>query len=131
MSSILSSVLTVLFALPILGSILVFLFGKVITKNSRRSLHIALDYTTILYIISVHFLIVTIWEISLFWLIILIMIVIAMMFVLVHWKVKEEIILQKVMKGFWRFNFMLFFLVYIALTFYGVISSVVTFSFST
>ncbi|MGG3562019.1 DUF3397 domain-containing protein [Neobacillus rhizosphaerae] len=129
MSSILSSVLTVLFTLPILGSILVFLFGKVITKNTRRSLHIALDYTTFLYIISVHFLIVTIWKISLFWLIILIMIVIAMIFVLLHWKVKEEIILKKVLKGFWRFNFMLFFLVYIALTFYGLISSAVNFSF--
>ncbi|MDQ1146811.1 ABC-type multidrug transport system permease subunit [Bacillus sp. SORGH_AS 510] len=131
MSSILSSVLTVLFALPVLGSVLVFLFGKVITKNSRRAVHLTLDYTTILYIISVHFLIVTILGKSLFWVIILLMIMIAMMFVFVHWKVKEEIILKKVMKGFWRFNFILFFLVYIALTFYGLISSAVTFSFST
>ncbi len=100
------------------------------TKNTRKSMYKALDYTTILYIISVHFLIVTIWGKSLFWLIILIMILIAMMFVLVHWKVKEEIVLKKVMKGFWRFNFIVFFLTYISLTFYGLIYRTLTFTFS-
>lgn len=130
MSSFLSSVLTVLFALPILSTVIVFLFGKAITKNSRKSVHMALDYSTIFYIISVHFLIVTIWRISLFWLILVIMLVIAMIFVLVHWKVQEEIIITRVIKGFWRVNFIMFFLVYIALTFFGLISSAVIFSFS-
>ncbi|CAH2713365.1 hypothetical protein BACCIP111895_00500 [Neobacillus rhizosphaerae] len=130
MSTIFSSVLTVFFTLPFTGSILVYFFIKLMTKNTRKSIHKALDYTTILYIISVHFLIVTIWGKSLFWLIILIMILIAMMFVLVHWKVKEEIDLKKVMKGFWRFNFIVFFLTYISLTLYGIIYRTVTFTFS-
>ncbi|WP_312469187.1 DUF3397 domain-containing protein [Neobacillus sp.] len=130
MSTIFSSVLTVFFTLPFTGSILVYFFIKLMTKNTRKSMYKALDYTTILYIISVHFLIVTIWGKSLFWLIILIMILIAMMFVLVHWKVKEEIVLKKVMKGFWRFNFIVFFLTYISLTFYGLIYRTLTFTFS-
>jgi hypothetical protein len=122
-------VLTVFFTLPFTGSILVYFFIKLMTKNTRKSMHKALDYTTVLYIISVHFLIVTIWGKSLFWLIILIMILIAMMFVLVHWKVKEEIVLKKVMKGFWRFNFVVFLLTYISLTFYGIIYRTLTFTF--
>ncbi|MFK9092321.1 DUF3397 domain-containing protein [Bacillus salipaludis] len=130
MSTILSALLTVFFTLPFLGSILVFFIIKLITKKSRKSLHKAVDYTTLLYIISVHFLIVTIWGKSFFWLIILLMIFIAMVFVFVHWKVKEEIILKKVFKGFWRFNFIVFFLAYITLTLYGIIHGAVIFTFS-
>jgi len=131
MSAFLSAILTVFFILPILGSILVFCVIKLITKKSRNSLHKAVDYTTLLYIISVHFLLLTIWEKSFIWLIILIMIVIAMVFVIVHWKVKEEIVLKMVVKGFWRFNFILFFLAYITLTLYGIIQGAVIFTFST
>lgn len=130
MSTILSAVLTVFFTLPFLGSILVFIVIKIITKKSRKSLHKAVDYTTLLYIISVHFLIVTIWGKSFFWLIIILMIFIAMVFVFLHWKVKEEIILKKVFKGFWRFNFIVFFLAYITLTLYGIIHGAVIFTFS-
>ncbi|MGG1678818.1 DUF3397 domain-containing protein [Neobacillus sp. NRS-1170] len=131
MSSIISTILTLFITLPFLGFLLTFLIFKLVTKNTRKSVHKALDYTTILFIFSVHFLIITIWGKSLFWLIILLMIVIAMMFVLVHWKVKEEIIIKKVMKGFWRFNFILFFFFYISLTLYGLIHRALTFTFST
>ncbi|MBM7654079.1 DUF3397 domain-containing protein [Neobacillus cucumis] len=130
MSTIFSSVLTLFFALPILGTILVFIVIKFILKSTKRSLHLALDYTTFLYIISVHFLIVTLWGKSFFWLIILVMLVLAMVFLLVHWKVKEEIIVKRVWKGFWRFNFILFFAAYFLLTFYGLVSRAISFSFS-
>jgi hypothetical protein len=123
--------MTVFFTLPFLGTLFVFFVIKLVAKNSRKSLQKALDYTTILFIISVHFLIVTIWGKSFFWLIILVMIFIAMVFVFVHWKVKEEIVLKKVMKGFWRFNFILFLLAYIALTLYGLIHRALIFTFST
>ncbi|MBV7503837.1 DUF3397 domain-containing protein [Bacillus sp. sid0103] len=130
MITFLSSIISIFFALPFLGFIIVFFVLKMFTRNTRKSVHLALDSTTILFIISVHFLIVTIWERSFFWLIILIMILIAMVFVFVHWKVKEEIILKKVMKGFWRFNFILFLLAYLALTLYGLIHRALIFTFS-
>ncbi|MFF2445951.1 DUF3397 domain-containing protein [Neobacillus sp. NPDC058068] len=129
MTAIFSSILTVVFTLPFIGSILVYLLIKLTTKNKRKSIHKALDYTTILYIIAVHFLIITISGKSLSWLIILFMILIAMVFVVVHWKVKQEIILIKVAKGFWRFNFIIFFLAYITLTLYGLIYRALTFTF--
>ncbi|MBS4211950.1 MULTISPECIES: DUF3397 domain-containing protein [Neobacillus] len=128
MSSILSTLLTLLFIMPFLGFLLVFLVFKLITNDTRKSVHHALDYSTILFIISVHFLVKTIWGNSFFWIILLVMIFIAIIFVVVHWKVKDEIILTKVMKGFWRFNFLLFFLAYISLTLFGVIHRAIIFS---
>ena len=130
MSIIFSFVLTVFFAIPILGTIVFFTVIKLFLKTTKKALHMALDYTTILYIISVHFLIMTLWEKSLFWLIILVMLVIAMVFVFVHWKIKEEIIVKRVWKGFWRFNFILFSFTYFVLTFYGLVSRAISFSFS-
>ncbi|MGG3466566.1 DUF3397 domain-containing protein [Neobacillus pocheonensis] len=130
MSSIISTVLTFFISLPFFGFLFTLFIFKLVTKNTRKSVHRALDYTTIFFIFSVHFLIITIWGKSLFWLIILIMIVFAMVFVIVHWKVKEEIVLKKVLKGFWRFNFIFFIIIYITLTLYGLIHRAVTFTFS-
>lgn len=129
MITIFSTIISFFFTVPLFGFIIVFFLSKLFTKDSRKSVHIALDYSTILFIISVHFLIVTIWGKSLFWLIILIMILFAMVFVVVHWKVKGEIFLNKVFKGFWRLNFLFFFLAYITLTVFGLIHRAVMFTF--
>lgn len=130
MSTIVSNILAFLFIMPFAGFLAVFIIGKLVTKNTRRSVHYALDYSTVFFIFSVHFLLKTIWGNSFFWLIILILILTAMVFVIVHWKVKQDIDLKKVMKGFWRFNFLLFSLVYIGLTIYGLIHGALTFTLS-
>jgi Protein of unknown function (DUF3397) len=130
LSTIFSNILALLFIMPFAGFLAVFFICRFVTKNARRSVHYALDFSTVLFIFSVHFLLKTIWEKSFFWLIILVLIVTAMVFVIVHWKVKEEINLKKVMKGFWRFNFLLFSLVYIVLTLYGLIHRALTFTLS-
>jgi len=125
-----SSVITIFLTVPLLGFITIFIINKLITKSSRKSFHKALDYSTILFIMAVHFLVITIWGKSLFWLILLVLIIIAMVFVLIHWKIKGEIILPKVFKGFWRFNFLIFFIAYVSLTLFGILRSAVTFTFS-
>lgn len=122
--------MTIFFMVPLLGFIIIFFLYKMITKNSRKSFHLALDLSTILFILSVHFLTMTIWGESFFGLIVIFLILIAMAFVVVHWKVKGEIVLNKVFKGFWRFNFLIFFFAYITLTVYGLLHRAVTFTFS-
>jgi hypothetical protein len=130
LTGILSTILTLLFFIPILGFIVIFIIYKLFSKNTRHSVHKALDLTTIFFIISVHFLLKTIWGHSFFVLIILVMIVTAMAFVVVHWKVKGEIDFTKVMKGFWRFTFLFFFILYVGLTLYGLMERALFFTFS-
>jgi hypothetical protein len=129
--TILTAIISIFFTVPLLGFMLVLFLSKLITKNVRKSVHTALDYTTILFIISVHFLIVTILGKSFFWLIILIIILSAMLFSVIHWKVKGEIVFKKVLKAVWRFNFLFFFTAYIGLTVFGLIERAVTFTFAT
>src|SRR4051812_28478022 len=112
-----STILSALFLIPPLGYLLVYLFFRIITKNKRKSILKAIDFTTLLFIPAVHFLIITIWGKSYFWLIIIIILSIAIVFVIVHWKLKGEIIFNKVLKGVWRFIFLFFFLTYLLLIF--------------
>jgi hypothetical protein len=128
-SAIFSAIITIFFTVPLLGFIIIFFLYKMITKNSRKSFHKALDYSTILFITAVHFLIITIWESSFFWLIFIVLILFAMIFVIVHWKIKGEIDYTKVFKGYWRFNFLFFFIVYISLTVFGLLHRALTFTF--
>ncbi|MDR7076391.1 putative membrane protein [Neobacillus niacini] len=130
MNSFISSIITIFLTMPLLGFFMIYILNKLITKNTRKSFHKALDYSTILFILAVHFLFITIWEKSFFWWIFLVLILIAMVFVVINWKVKGEIVFTKVFKGFWRFNFLVFFLAYISLTIFGILQSALTFTFS-
>ncbi|WML43604.1 DUF3397 domain-containing protein [Neobacillus sp. PS3-40] len=124
MIAIFTSIIAFLITMPLIGLFTTYFVIKKRTKNHRKSLHRALDYTTIFFIFAVHFLIITIWEKSLFWLIILFLLVLALAFVIVHWKIKKEIIFLNVLRGFWRCSFLVFFLAYFTLTLLGLIQRV-------
>lgn len=119
MPGIFSAFVATLITVPMIGYIAVFIISKQITGNHRRSVNLAIDLSTFLLVLSVHFLIITIWDKSFLWLILLVLFGLAALFVLIHWKYKEEIVLPKVFKGFWRFNFLLFFSAYVILVLFG------------
>jgi hypothetical protein len=114
-----SALVAVLITVPIIGYLAVFIITKQITGNHRRSVNLAIDFSTFLLVLSVHFLTLTIWGKSFFWLILIILFGLAAIFVWIHWQYKEEIVLPKVFKGFWRFNFLLFSSAYIILVLFG------------
>jgi hypothetical protein len=121
MTAFVSSIIATFVTIPLFGYIIVFIVSKLLTKKHRKSVGIALDVTTLLLIICVHFLIIAIWDHSLLWLILIILILTASIFVIAHWKIKHEIHLTKVFKSFWRFNFLLFSFTYLVLLIYGLI----------
>ncbi|WP_210363720.1 DUF3397 domain-containing protein [Bacillus sp. REN3] len=129
MTGIVSAFIAAIITVPLLGYLAVFIISKQLTGNHRRSVSLAIDFSTILLVLSVHFLIFTIWNKSFLWLIVLVLLTIAALFVLIHWKLKGEIVLPKVFKGYWRFNFLLFFSAYIILIMFGLFQRL-TFLFS-
>ncbi|WP_404331407.1 DUF3397 domain-containing protein [Mesobacillus maritimus] len=124
MTGFLSVAAATLVTLPLVGYLLMFIFSKQLTKNHKRSVQRAIDFSTLLLIISNHFLIVVIWGKSYLWLILLILIILAIIFVLYHWKVRQEIEYTRVFKGYWRMNFLLFFFSYVVLIIYGIVQRV-------
>ncbi|SFA75617.1 MULTISPECIES: DUF3397 domain-containing protein [unclassified Bacillus (in: firmicutes)] len=128
MGGVISNILATFISIPFLGYILLFVFFKTLTKNHRKSVQRAFDYSTLLFIIAVHFLIITIFGKSLLWFIILCMSFIGIVFAIIHWKTKGEVIFSLLFKGFWRFNFLLFFTAYFSLLIYGMIKRAVLFA---
>lgn len=124
MGAFLSSFISIFIMLPFLGYFLSFILVKQLTKNHRRAVSIAIDITTLILIISVHFLIKGIWGQSLLWLIILIILMIGLVFVIFYRSVRDEIEYSRVFKGFWRLNFLFFTTIYIILFVYGMTSRI-------
>jgi hypothetical protein len=124
LNTVFSAFIATLVTIPLLGYLAVFIISKQITKKHRRSVHIALDVSTFLFILSVHFLIIVIWNQSYLWMILLSLLVTAVIFVIIHWMVKQEISLRVMFKGFWRFNFLLYFTVYVILIIIGLVQRV-------
>lgn len=124
MSVVFSNLAAIFVTIPILAYVLIFVISKQITKQHRRAVRYALDGSTLLFIISVHFLITTIWEKSFLWLILLLILIIGVAVAFLNWKVKQEIDYNRVFRGFWRFNFLMFFSAYIILIIIGIVQSV-------
>ena len=124
MINLTSQLISFLVVFPIFTLFIVFVISKWITKKHRFSIPLALDISTIFFILSVHFLIQSIWNTSLFVFIIIFILLIGMIFVIIHWKIKEEINYKKICKGMWRITFLLFFLLYVFLVVYGLVLSI-------
>jgi hypothetical protein len=103
---------------------LIYVFARFITKNNKRSFHVAIDTSTFFFIIGVHYLIIIIWDQSYLWVILMVLVSIGMLMVIAQYKVKQEIHFKRVIKGFWRFNFLLFFLAYFCLALFGVMKRI-------
>lgn len=123
---IVSSFIATLVMLPILSYMIFFITAKQLTKNHRRSVHIAMDFSTVFFIFSVHYLIIVIWNKHLFWLLMLFVLLVACTVALIHYKVKQEIVFKKVLKGCWRLNFASFFCIYVLLSVVGVLIRIFT-----
>lgn len=124
MSELIAFTIATIVTIPFLGYIILFIICKQLTKNHRRSVFMALDWSTLLLIFSVHSLIMVIWDQSFFWVILLVMLIIAVIFILIHWKTKPEIVFLTIFRGYWRLNFLLFFTAYIVLMVIGLVQSV-------
>jgi hypothetical protein len=109
---------------PILIYIIIFVISKLVIKNHRKAVQSAIDYSTVFFILSVHFLVLAIWGKSFLWAIFIFLFTCAIIFVIINWRLKGEIVFYRVFKGFWRFCFLVFFIAYLVLTVYGVIERV-------
>ncbi|RIW36311.1 DUF3397 domain-containing protein [Bacillus salacetis] len=124
MSSFISGVAAIFTLAPFLGYLAAFIIMKQLSGNHRKAVNAAVNITTFLLIISVHFIILAIWDKALVWVLLLILLIGTGILSIIHWKVKEEIVFRKVIKGGWRLSFLLFSTAYIVLLFYGIASRI-------
>ncbi|WP_110112930.1 DUF3397 domain-containing protein [Bacillus sp. CGMCC 1.16541] len=121
MGTILGSIFATFVTLPLLAFIFSYMVLRKITKNKKKSFHLATYIMTFFLILAAHYLTYAISGVSYWWLITLLLLGIGMLTIFLHWKVKKDIHLPKVLKGFWRVNLLLFSILYVGLMIGGII----------
>ena len=124
MEHVLSAFIATLVTLPIIGYLIVFILTKQWTKSHRKAVQYGLNSSTILFIISVHLMIQSIFGVSLLWLVISIIILLSVIVVLVHLQLKGEIDYTNLLRGSIRLNALFFILSYFVLVVVGVTKNI-------
>lgn len=125
MLNIFAGLFATLITIPFIGFILVYLFSIMVIKSKKKSFFVSVDITTFFLIISVHYLLLIIIGKSLFWLILLVLLISIGLFTIVNWKMTQVLDTAKIFKGFWRFTFLLFFVVYFVLFITGMVQRII------
>lgn len=121
---ILSSIYGIIVIFPIVGYIIAFIISKLVLKNHKRAVFLAIDITTFIMIFSVHHIVKVVFNQSFFWLIIIIMLIFAAILVLYVYKTKGEIEYEKIFKSIWRMYFLLLLVTYVLLIFIGLYQTI-------
>lgn len=89
------------------------MFLKLFIKNSKRKLLLfTLDLSTILYISSFYFILNMFFPTATGWILVNLLLVILFISIILQWKAKRDIRFFKLIKGFWRISFFLFFILH-------------------
>ncbi|MCA0987971.1 DUF3397 domain-containing protein [Guptibacillus algicola] len=126
MGDVLIGIVATAVTAPLLAWYIVYIITVKVTKKKKYSIRLATDLSTLFFILSVHFICVELFQRSYLWIIFILMLIIAVAFTVLHWKTKEDISIRKVMKGAWRFNFLVFSTGYVLLLLIGLAHRIAT-----
>lgn len=106
--------------IPFLATWIFYFVSLKIYRHRWKAIHSAINYTTILYIIAVLFMLALIFENSFFGIIIGCILCLLVTIIIYQWKMKSEIMFFRAVKVLWRICFLFFTFMYICLVFIGV-----------
>lgn len=110
---------------PIIFTVVIYIIGLKFYKHKRKALHIALDSTTIFYLIAVVLLFHMLFNHNIIGIVLIIFISLLIILIIYQWKKKTEVQAIKAIRLLWRLCFVIFFLFYILLVFLGIMSRMI------
>ncbi|MBO1510527.1 DUF3397 domain-containing protein [Metabacillus bambusae] len=113
------------FAIPLVNLVIFFLILRVVVKNKKKSILWTIDLSTLFFIVSVHFHLITIFEQSFLIYIILGLLCLSTLVYYLEYNRSKEPSMAAVTKKIWRLSFIFFFISYLILTLYGIASGIV------
>ncbi|WP_226665852.1 DUF3397 domain-containing protein [Metabacillus litoralis] len=118
-------VLSIAITLPLVSMIIMYFIIRYIVRNNRKTILWTADLTTIIFIASVHFHLVVIFEKSFLLYIILALIGLMVLFYYLDYKKKKVPSIASASKKVWRVSFFVFFISYLVLTLYGIAEGII------
>lgn len=126
MSNAFVILIATIITIPLIGWYLIYITTVKVTKKKSYSIRLASDISAFLFMAAVYFIMYEIWQRSFLWLILIVFFLIAIIFTFMHWKQFEDIQVGRLFRGIWRFNFIVFFFLYIGLSIYGLVHNVLS-----
>lgn len=121
MGSFIVGVFVMFVILLFVGFFILYMFLCKLMKNKRKFVYIVMYVIMVFFIFFVYYVVVEIFGYFFLWLIVLVFLVVVMIMMFVYWKVKYDLEMRFIVKGFFWMNFVLFFIVYIVLNIGGIV----------
>ena len=111
--------------IPIFATVLVYMLAvKVLHRKRLKAVHAAVNWTTILYVITVAILFDIIFGYSFIgWLFVIFIILLAMN-IIYQWKTHTDVEFLKALRIIWRISFLLFLMLYVILILVGILQRI-------
>ncbi|MCM2674833.1 DUF3397 domain-containing protein [Alkalicoccobacillus plakortidis] len=113
--------------IPALGWYLIYITTVKITKQKRKSIKLASDCSAVLFMAAVYYILQQLWAPTSVWLVFALFFAVAFTFTIIYWNVMDDFYASKLFKGIWRLNFLIFVVIYIVLSGYGLLKSIFSF----
>ncbi|QTM99326.1 DUF3397 family protein [Sediminibacillus dalangtanensis] len=110
--------------MPIVISWLMYIVVRKVSNNRLKALHVSVNYTTLLYILSVGVIFHHLYGTTYYGYIFIFLIVLLSFFIIMQYKVKGEVLFLTAWRRFWRLSFLLFTLLYFLLVLYGITAGI-------
>lgn len=121
MINYLSVMIAIMITYPIIPTWLVYKIANKIVKQKWRALHIAINWTTILYILATIVMLNILFEQYFIGFILGFILLTLAIIIIWQWKTRTEVLFSKAIKILWRLCFIIFLFAYFILAFYGII----------
>lgn len=125
MVNYISIIIAFLITFPFIPTIIVYKLSNKMVNHKLRSLHIAINWTTILYILATTKILKNMFDIQFIGAIFILMLFLLAIIIVRQWKTTTEVLLNKAMKILWRLCFLIFLFSYAILVVYGIIIRII------
>jgi len=126
MINYLSVIIALLITFPFIPTIIVYKVSDIMMQHKLRALHIAINWTTILYILASMRILNMMFDQQFIGIIIGLILVLLAIIIIWQWKTNTEVLLNKAIKILWRLCFLIFLFAYTILVVYGVILRIIS-----
>src|SRR5690554_2210561 len=125
MVNYMSIIIACLITFPFLSTLLIYKVSKKIVRHKLHALHLAINWTTILYILATIIMLNNIFEQQFIGIILGLILFLLAIIIIWQWKTKTEILFNRAIKIMWRLCFLIFFVAYMMIATYGIVIRII------
>ncbi|MGP4068212.1 DUF3397 domain-containing protein [Halobacillus sp. B29] len=113
--------LAAILTLPVPVLLIFYVFARKFKRHKWKAIHQTANFTAPIFILSVHVLLLVIFEQNFFAFIMIFLLILLGLSLIVQYRKDHDVQLKRAFKGFWRVSFLVFSLFYLGLTVYGLV----------